>query len=70
MKNIQTEYKKFLLLGCNRLQAIQIALDENIEGYKPYIYKDEYGDFSHVFFEESVMFEDGEIYTKQLSTLK
>jgi hypothetical protein len=64
MEHIQKEYKKFLEWGYNRLESIEKALDETIKGHKPYIYKDNYEDFSHVFHEDKVMFVDGEIYVR------
>jgi len=63
IKELQTEYKKYLNWGYNRIDAINNAVDLVFKGQvvNPHIYKDEYGDYSHVYYQKYVLL-DGEIY--------
>jgi len=71
MENIellQKEYNKFISWGYSRLDSIRGAMSEAIKDTPiiPHVCKDEYGDFSHVFYKGYVLFEDGEVYKKVL----
>lgn len=66
IEKLQREYKKHISWGYNRINAIQEAV--NSVSWKspvnPHIYKDEYEDFSHVFYKEYVLFNDGDLYKR------
>jgi len=59
---LKVEYKKFLEWGYNRIEAIEKAKGVVFPYAHIYIHKDSFEDFSHIFYEGYVLFEDGSMY--------
>jgi len=58
------EFQKFTNWGHNQYEAAERAVTDIFKSKPPYINKDNYGDASHVFFENQVLFFNGQIYSK------
>jgi hypothetical protein len=67
LEKLQEEYKKYREWGNNQAESAEEAVNATFVGgtSKPYIYKDSYGDASHVFLGERVLFFGGGIYIKE-----
>ena len=66
LKELREQYKNFIKYGYNNREAAERAVNNTFinKTIKPYIYKDEYQDPSHLFFNNQVFFFDGDIYKK------
>ncbi len=66
LKKLQEEYKKLRTFGHNQIDAAERSVAQVFKdsSLKPYIYKDENGDASHIFLEKHALFFEGGIYSK------
>ena len=67
LEQLRKEYKKFRLAGYNQLESAEKSVNVvfSDKQIKPHIYKDNYGDASHIFLKDSVYFFGDYIYKKQ-----
>jgi len=67
LKELSKEYKKFRFAGYSQLESSEKSVDVvfSDKQIKPHIYKDNYGDASHIFLKDSVYFFGNYIYKKQ-----
>ena len=65
LEELKKEFKKFREWGYNQKESAENAVDVVLADnpIKPHIYKDEYGDASHLFLDKQVLFFDGSIYS-------
>lgn len=66
LQELQIEYKKFKEWGYDRMESAERAVDVVFREspIKPFIYKDENGDASHLFHDKKVLFfDDSSIYS-------
>lgn len=61
---IRKKYNECRNNYCNRLSSIENAINDTFPNNHIYIHKDIYEDFSHIFINNYVFFEDGSIYSK------
>jgi cell fate (sporulation/competence/biofilm development) regulator YmcA (YheA/YmcA/DUF963 family) len=66
LEELNKEFKKYRDWGYNQYESAERAVNEVFAGInvKPHIYQDKYEDASHVFFENQVLFFNGDIYIK------
>ena len=61
---LKKKYNEYRNNYCNKLASIENAMNDLFPNKHIHIYKDTYEDFSHVFINNHVFFEDGSIYSK------
>ena len=64
LQKIKTLYNENRLGGCNPLEAAKGAAEEVLGWNHPYIYRDEYDQSPYIFYNNHVLFFDGDIYSK------
>lgn len=67
LEKLKKEFDKFNMWGYNSYESAERAVKSTFVGMNvtPHIYRDEYEDASHLFFEDEVLFFNNSIYKKK-----